>query len=273
MKSILALKKIYYNDHFSQADLEGLTIEEIDKVKKRCQTVAEVRAFIDTIIDEDYRSLSIFDFNGEAKDNKRILNGRESIRAKNQVCKYIWGYSWKDLKGKFTTEAEVKKYISCNSVLMRRLEKGNNVAIYGGSNGPCGRTMIASIIMKEAIKMRLFVPDIVSHTYDWVDFQTLTKDLRDDAPEIADYRTADWLVVENICIPKGETEGQIAYRMNLLDPFFMYRLKNNLPTILVFQYDLRSQLTPLYKTLGVGISNIVNNKRTCKIPLSERGSK
>lgn len=243
--------------------------EDIEKAKKRCMSVAEVKAFIDTIIDSEHRNLTIFDFKGETTNKKQVLTVKEAIRAKNLVCKYIWGYSWQELKKNFKSEEDIKKYISCNSVLMRRLANGNNVAIYGGDNGPCGRTMIASIIIKEAIKMRLFTPDIISQTYDWVDFQTLTDALKDNDIEAPDYRTADWLVVDNIC-SKRESDAQRAFRTNLLDPFFMYRLKNNLPTILVFQYDIRLSKEALYKTLGVGVSNIVNNQRVCRIPLRKR---
>ncbi len=269
MRSILSLKKIYYNDHVSNLVLDGLTEEEIDKAKRRCQTVAEVRAFIDTVIDKAYSKLSIFDFNGETKSKQKALEPKEAMRAKNLVCKYIWGYSWQEFHEKFKTEENIKKHIACNSVLMRRLENGNNVAIYGGTNGPCGRTMVASIIMKEAIKTRLFVPNIISHTYDWVDFGTLVQELFDDSKYIPHYKTADWLVVDNICCKK-ESEKQTTFKTNLIDPFFMYRLKNNLPTILVFQYDIRARNEALYKTLGIGISNIVNSPRVCRIPLSKR---
>lgn len=270
MRSILSLKKIYYNDLVAQLQFDGLSIEEeMERAKKRCRSVAEVRAFIDTLIEKEYRKLSIFDFNGETKSKQKALEPKEAMRAKNLVCKYIWGYSWQELHEKFRTESEIKKYIACNSVLKRRLENGNNVAIYGGTNGPCGRTMVASIIMKEAIKMRLFVPNVVTHTYDWVDFQTLTESIRDNDKEVPDYRTADWLVVDNICCKK-ESEKQVSFRTNLIDPFFMYRLKNNLPTILVFQYDIRARREALYKTLGIGVSNIVNSPRVCRIPLSKR---
>lgn len=269
MKSILTLKKIYYNDHISKLNIKNMEPNEAAIAKKRCQTVACVRAFIDTIIDEEYRGLSIFDVTGETKSKQKALEPKEALRAKNLVCKYIWGYSWQELMERHGSEEEIKRYISKNSVMMRRFENGNNVAIYGGSNSPCGRTMVASIIMKEAIKMRLFVPGIVGHTYDWVDFQTLTNALKENDKEVPDYKTADWLVVDNIC-SKGESEPQVAFRTNLIDPFFMYRLKNNLPTILVFQYDIRLMRGALYKTLGIGVSSIVNSQRVCRVPLLKR---
>jgi len=270
MRSILPLKKIYFKDHFSKFNTNGMSDKQVEKTKRYCRAVAEVRAFIDTIIDREYRNLSIFDLNGETKNGQKALDPQEAMRAKNLVCKYIWGYNWKELVRKFRTENDIKKYVSKNSVLMRRLENGNNVVIYGGTNSPCGRTMIASIIMKEVIRMRLYEPNIISHTYDWVDFKSLIDELREHSDKIPDYKTADWLVVDNIYCPNGETDGQISYRINLSDPFFMYRLKNNLPTILVFQYDIRSSKEALYKKMGIGISNLVNNQRVCKVPLSKR---
>jgi hypothetical protein len=270
VKNIATLKKIYYQNYISKFNFANMSEEEASKTKLRCKSVSEVKSLIDIVIDREYRGLTIFDMTGETKNKQKVLDSKEAIRAKNLICKYIWGYSWEELKSKFGEEKNIKKYISFNSVLMRRLENGNNVIIYGGTNGPCGRTLVASIIIKEAIKMRLFTPDIISQTYGWVDFQTLTKDLRDDSKAAVHYRTADWLVVDSIYFPKGETDGQFAYRTNLQDPFFIYRLKNNLPTILVFQYDIRLKISPLYKTFGIGISNIVNNPRACRIPLSKR---
>ena len=88
MKSILPLKKIYYNDHVSKLVLDGLTDEEVTYAKRRCQTVAEVRAFIDTVIDSAYNKLSIFDFNGETKSKQKALEPKEAMRANNLVCKY-----------------------------------------------------------------------------------------------------------------------------------------------------------------------------------------
>jgi DNA replication protein DnaC len=269
MRSILTLKKTYYKEYLENLNLKGLSEEEATKAKKRCNDVAEVRAFVDTLISKEYRHLTVFDITGETRNKQKALEAKEALRAKNLVCKYIWGMSWEELLTTYKTEESIKKYIAINSVLMRRLENGSSVAIYGGKNGPCGRTMLASIILKEAIRMRLFVPGIITQSYDWVDFQTLTESLRDGSIDVPDYRTADWLVVDNICL-KEESPKQISFRTNLLDPFFTYRLKNNLSTILVFQYDIRLKKEPLYKTLGTGISNIVNSPNVCRIPLSKR---
>ena len=75
-----------------------------------------------------------------------------------------------------------------------------------------------------------------------------------------------------VCFKKDCSAAQRAYKSDMLDPFFMYRFKNNLPTILVFQYDIRSTKDPLYKSLGIGISTIVNSPRVCRIPLNKRES-
>ena len=270
MKSILSLKNIYYKEYLENLNLDGMTEVVAEKTKNRCRSVSEVRALIDTIISKEYRKLTIFDITGDIRNGQKALEAKEALRAKNLICKYIWGQSWEEFLDIYKSEDAVRKQIATNSVLMRRLENGSSVAIYGGRNGPCGRTMLASIIMKEVIKMRLFVPGIISHTYDWVDFNTLTEFLRDGSVEAADCRTADWLVVDNIC-SKDESPKQVSYRTNMTDPFFSYRLKNNLPTILVFQYDITIKTSPLYKTLGTGVSNIVNSPNVCRIPLSKKG--
>ena len=126
--------------------------------------------------------------------------------------------------------------------------------------------MIASIIMKEAIRLRV-THRKRSHTYDWIDFSKLVQAIENKSNDLADYRSCDWLVVDNIQ-RKNRTAKQITFISDLIDPFFIDRYKNKQPTILVFKFDIRDKSLLMEQLLGVGINRIVESKRTYKIPLS-----
>ena len=57
---------------------------------------------------------------------------------------------------------------------------------------------------------------------------------------------------------------------DLVDPFFLARLYNRQPTILVFKFDIRDKSFDIENTFGVGISRIIDSRRTFKIPLCEK---
>jgi len=175
---------------------------------------------------------------------------------------------WKVIKEKQTNldKKSTMKFLRENSVMDRRLKNGNNVVIYGQKNQPIGRTMIASIIMKEAIKLRV-TRNTRRHTYDWIDFNTLMSAVDKDSFDLADYRSCDWLVVDNI-MSKYRSAKQTTLLIDLVDPFFIDRFDNRLPTILVFKFDITNPAMMIEKRFGVGIKRIIESNRTCKIPLS-----
>ncbi|MEI6297209.1 MAG: hypothetical protein WCO84_06265, partial [bacterium] len=111
-------------------------------------------------------------------------------------------------------------------------------------------------------------------TYSWVSYPTLCNRLMDKAngdathsDEISNYEDADWLVVDSIQITKGN-EGSKLFRASVLDKLFGERLENSLPSILVFQDDISKQ-DDLTSEFGVFINNIVNNRKSFHVVLSE----
>lgn len=249
------------------------TEDEKQKVWNDCILVAETKACADLIIPEDFKDYDIFDFNGRSNKGEKILEPQEALRAKNLICKYCWGVDWTTLKNRFNDDEEkIHKYTTCNSILNRRVKNGTNVVIFGSSNKPMGRTMVASLIMSEAIKLRLKAKEGRVHNYEWVDFSMLKKEIIEDGQsrEVLNYKWSEWLVIDGIEKNLQSSDKSRAFIQDKINPFFLERLKNKLPTILVFQFDIRDSTINLSKILGSGIDNIVNSSRTCKIPLSKK---
>lgn len=248
----------YYNKDYSQLNL----IES-----KVIDTNAEIFAYIESIIPDNYIKYTIHDFTGNKNDSgTKLIDTTVARNAKDIICKYCWGKRWTDINNK--DDETIKKILRNKEVIEERFNNGNNVVIYGSSKAPMGRTLIASIMMKEIIKMRQ-KPSCKTHTYDWVDFSTLIQSLAGkDTNESANYYACDWLVVDDINRNFFVTQAQKNYIAECISPFFSKRLRNRQPTILVFRFDITDDNLILENEMGMGISSIINNNRTFLIPLS-----
>jgi hypothetical protein len=120
--------------------------------------------------------------------------------------------------------------------------------------------------MKEAIKLRL-KSGRKDHTYEWVDFAILKEALSNDFESVMDYRNCDWLVVDNITKILFTSAKQQSYILDLINPFFLDRFNNGLPTILVFKFDIRCTTINMEDLMGTGVSNIMNSSKTYKLLL------
>jgi hypothetical protein len=265
MKNIQAIKDKYQKEFSKEyCDLDNISLCEKDIC--HCRILSEVWAYIESVIPEEFRHLSIFDFSGDSKDHQRLVSSPIVIEAKNLICRYCWGSSWIDVKKKYKTESKIKEFFNHHSRMEERRKKGNNVIIFGESIQPIGRTLIASIIMKEAIKLRMKKGDR-GQSYDWVDFSSLKDGIINDRDDIVDYRSCDWLVVDNIEYNEFATVKQKHFLNDIVTPFFIGRQSDNLPTILVFKFDIRKKTFNIGDFLGSGIEGIVNNRKTLRIPL------
>jgi len=263
IQPIIEKKKIefaskYYKKRFTELD---------EKSSHLVTCAAEVWSYIENTVPEKFHKLTVFDFDGYSENGYQL---REDItaNAKDLVCKYCWGITWKDAKKKFSNEKAIKEFFKNNSVMLERLENGINVVVFGESSTPIGRSMIASIILKQAIKLRI-LKGKKSHNYEWVDFSMLKQSIKNDLDDLVIYQSCDWLVVDDVTYSMTSTERQKAYFSELINPFFIERYKNKLPTILIFKFDYRKDFFNVEECLGVGISNIINDNKTFKIPLSQ----
>ena len=268
--------KAVYAKKYCNKKVDDLTIAELIEVKK----IAEMGAYLDGVIPDGFENYTIFDFNGYAinkKDNIKTstISKKVALRARNIICKYCWGLSWKEIAEiRKKDEKAIKKYLRNHSDMMRRYKNGNNIVIYGESKMPIGRTMLASIVMKEAFRLR-GTYHTIDQTYDWVDFSKLFRAIEmnvlesdKDITDLTCYKNCDWLVVDNIQ-KKLRSEKQTTLYSDLLDSFFIDRYETGQPTILVFKFDIRDKHFDFEKTYGTGLSKILESNRTFKIPLSE----
>lgn len=272
MKNIENFKKELiqnFAQKYENKDADRLTEVQL----KRISFIAEWWAYIYSVIPDDFEDFTIFDFNGCAvnkKDNRstNTISKRVAAVAKDKICLYCWGIRWKEIyQQKKEDKESINTFLTNKSIMFDRCKHGNNIVIHGQSDRPIGRTMLASIVMKEAIRLRV-TQRLRGQTYDWVDFGKLFQTIEQDTMELADYKSCDWLVVDNI-IKKPRSDKQTTLMSDLIDPFFLDRFYNKQPTILVFKFDIRDKLFDLEKMFGIGIGRIVESPKTFKISLSE----
>jgi len=273
MKNIEKIKsgylRLFAKEYCNKKDVIDLTEEEL----LIYSSLAEFWAYVYSVVPEEHGHFTIFDFLGYTlnktnNDKKVVIPSEIALYAKDEISKFCWGMDWKMIKEKKEelSQKNIMKFLREHSMMDIRLKQGRNVVIYGVSDQPIGRTMVASIIMKEAIKLRI-THHARRHTYDWIDFNTLMSAVEKDSLDLADYRSCDWLVVDNI-LSKYRSAKQTTLLIDLVDPFFIDRFNNRLPTILVFKFDVSNSAMMIEQKFGVGINRIIDSNRTYKIPLS-----
>jgi hypothetical protein len=272
MKNIETIKRnftaLFAKEYYQKDSVSDLTEAE----SSVCLSIAEFWAYVTSVVPDEHSHYTIFDFMGYTLDkitNEKdvVLSPSVALFAKNQVCQFCWGMDWKEVNEKTILMDKKSKmaFLRKHSQINKRHKLGNNVVIYGRSQKPIGRTMIASIIMKEAIKLRIS-RNARRHTYDWIDFNTLVEASRNDTFDLADYKSCDFLVIDNI-IDTYRTAKQNTFIVDLIDPFFIGRFNNHLPTILVLKFDINDPSISIEKSFGVGMNKIIESNRTYKIPL------
>jgi hypothetical protein len=269
MKNIERLKEKYLN-FFAQKYHKKFPQELSGDSLFKCSMMAEVRAYIDLYVPQPH--LNIFDFDGRVPDYdgrmKQVIPDDVVIEARDKVCEYCWGKKWSELHSHFKGDPDkIQKYMRYHSVMAKRLEEGNSLVIFGESSDKIGRTLVASIALSEAIKLRIR-PGQRGQNYEWVDFPRLKNEIRNDTDEAASLRSCNWLIVDNIIRPHYASREQQSYVVELIDSFFIDRVESMLPTILVFKFDIREHTFNVEEDMGVGISKIVQSDKTFLVPLS-----
>jgi hypothetical protein len=248
--------------------------------------MAQVWAYRDSVIPNVYRNFTIDDFTGmtdEGKDKKRLLKQNVVVRAKESVIKYCWNGIEEG------EEYDPMAWLS-KSAMSHRRQFGTNVCIYGNpwtsdnSTGvvkvikqPLGRTMLAAVILKEAINLRMLPgTNHLSDRYGWINYHQLTTMLMEKANNRKDFdddiwhnETADWLVLDGLELRK---DAGTAFRASVLDQFFVTRATGNRPTILVFQDDIsKCGSDELRDYFGAQISTqIVGNSKTHHVAMLDK---
>ena len=254
-----------------------------NKSRCECALLAEYHAFKNMIIPEGYRKFTVKDFTGELGSGL-FLDNVVAATAKKQVIDYCYGSVPVDFIRKMSINS-----IDTIPILRRRLENGNNIVIHGDatrqivaansgdnivSEKPLGRTFIASIITKEALKLKIDKDHYKKH-FDWVDFSNLTRVLKSnedsDRYEAQYYQECDWLVIDDITENTlASSPAQKAWTGQMYDAFFSNRYRDRLITVLIFRFDVNRRRSEVESAFGVSITKIIDDKKTYVIGLTDK---
>jgi hypothetical protein len=233
-------------------------------------------AYMQCIIPQPYCKFSIWDFDGCCQE-KQLLDGDIALRAKQQLVKYCWDdITLGDIQK--LQLSEQKSSIDAKTAMPRRRKLGHNVVICADNREyssdskdpaakPTGKTFVASLIIKEAIKLRALTGH-ADESYGWISFSALTGYLKKEDPALMYVRGVDWLVVDDIPNNFNASATSQSYISSVLDSFFLDRVEDKLPTILVFRFDVKKHAVRWEEQYGIGISRMVNNPNTTIISLS-----
>ena len=233
-----------------------------------CKKTAEIQAYLYKVLGKEYYRYTIWDFDGRSnnKDQDIILDTDHILEAKKKIISYCWrDVSLDDIACSDKNSLNLDE----KSIIDIRKRNGTNVVIYASADGtPKGRTIAASIIMKEAIRRRT-LPGRSIDSYEWIKFPKLMHIIQDrDNYEDGTIKYCDWLVVDDITSQSGGTRASARYVASQIDPFFIERQDSGLPTIFVFRFDIDGEGVMWEEQFGVAIAEIVSDPNTCKIKLS-----
>lgn len=239
-----------------------------------CRKMAEIRGNIDYVIPQEYRDFTINNVRGIVKtqDGKEIKAwSDETAAAINQnLNKYLFGADADSATGRDSFNKASK--------MDRRYSEGANLIIHGKpprkktDKGmpthpiPTGKTMIASLIMKEAIWRRLYSTNRAD-TYAMISYQTLRQDLRLKSDRAYSLKEFDWLVIDDISEPANDQDFNHQHFLTLFDDFLMTRMENRLPTILACDFDVLSK--DYTDSLGYSFQKMVTSKNTWLIKVGD----
>lgn len=253
--------------------------EYCSKSSCSCSKMAEYHAFRDAILPKGYRKYTIDDFTGEMQDGS-FLDNEIAIKAKQQVCKYCYGTT-DIIKLSKMSNAELRE----KSIVGQRMIQGNNIVIHGEpkkyfekvndsqnkviSEQQMGRTFTASLITKEALKLKI-TSEHHKKTFDWIDFSNLNQSLKNSDFEIHYYEECDWLVIDDITVNVlMSSPAQKSWIESVFNAFFANRYQKNLVTIFIFRFDINKRRSELESVFGVTLSKIIDDKSTFVIKLGD----
>lgn len=280
MRNFTNLLKFYTDK--KQSTCPSFVNENCKEQFCKCKISAEIWTYIDTIIPESYRRQTIDDFVGMTTEGHAVLSAKAVKHAKAQCMNYCWDVS--KIKPGMSYDASWLNH----TLMPKRLANGNNLIIYGDpwssknkaeNNFPqtfrkkLGRTLLASIVMREAIFQRIKT-NHMEETYGWYSYNKLLNKLMEDADGKSDHSSeidgliiSDWLVIDGFELQKVSDNAK-NFRISVLEKFFSERVERNLPTIIVFQDDI-SKIGDIRSEYGYAIEEIVTAKKTHSIVLKE----
>jgi hypothetical protein len=261
-----------------------------------CAKFAEIHGLIHSLIKPEYRNANFRWFDGKVRnigstEIVQTLSQDVTSLCKNvrmQLANYLYGdYQLvaKNIRELKMGEDEYGRWI-CNrnllnnfSVLDERFLKGENVIICGDpyktqkdgvrfipTKIPQGKTLLASIIMIDAIHRKAFSSN-KAKSYEWISFLQLRQKMKSKDSEkndLEDFQYADWLVIDDIdLIVQNNMSKSDLWTKEVFDSFLMERIEHRLPTILVCDFDIGKE--SLKDKMGAAFEKIVTASNTCRI--------
>ena len=249
------------------SDIEQFYNKKLDELRSRCRiyqqdtnrcpaarclcaSVAECMAYHNSTLPHGHQLAEISAFDGHVNGNRTVENHSVNI-AISKIMDYCFGDS--SINPMLTRYDLHKK-----SKMDDRFDNGANLIIYGDSSGisknKLGKTMLASIVMKEAIWRRMFKTN-KAYTYSFKSCPEIVDDTisKKNAEQNVSPFTADWLCIDDIFLRTRQTQG------NVLDQIMSVRLRENLPSIIVIQFD-PFKLQSAEEAIGNHIMKMLSDK-------------
>ena len=255
-----------------------------------CAKAGEIYGLIHGIIKPEYRNATISWFTGTVPgENKKSSDESGSkeelcIRVQKILSAYMYGDSKNILKNpelkmgkdQYGRSIYNRKVLDAESRMDQRFENGESVVIHGepyrllkserasfvASKVQQGKTLLASILMMEAIHRKAFKSNKAS-TFEWISFLQLRQKLKDTSEDndIDDFQTADWLVIDDIdlIIRNGISKADLWTR-EMFDSFLIERIEKRRPTILVCEFDITKE--SLKDKMGAAFEKIATSSST-----------
>lgn len=203
-----------------------------------CSAVAEVNGYCSKILPSGFDSADLGKLNGYANGCK-VLSDQVVRRVMSKIGDYCFGEEISDSIPNRTRLNQISK-------MDMRFDEGHNLVIHGSAgnnNGsgsgkvPLGKTLIASIVMREAIWRRMFSSN-KAFSYMFTSAEMLMDSVFSSKKikEIPPSRTVDWLCIDDIY------SGRM-HLSHVLDETISYRMSVKLPTILVLQFDATQNIS------------------------------
>jgi len=193
-----------------------------------CSAIAECVAYQKTILPSGFADLEFSNFTGIV-DGNRTVNSHAVKDALSKILEYCFGDS--------NVSISLSRYdLHKISKMDERFNSGHNMIIYGNSisigKNKVGKTMLASLIMKEAIWRRMF-KDNKAYTYLFKSCPELVDDIisKRYQDQVVNGLNADWLCIDDIFMKNRPGQS------SALDQIISVRLRQSLPTITIIQFD------------------------------------
>jgi hypothetical protein len=195
-----------------------------------CSAVAEVNGYCMKTLPSGFEHSDLGNLNGIA-NGCRVLPEYVVRRVLGKIGEYCFG---EDIADSIPNRTQ----LNLMSKMDIRFNEGHNLIIHGGNAQggsrnkiPLGKTLVASIVMREAIWRRMFSSN-KAFSYMFTSSEMLIESVFSSKrmKEIPMARTVDWLCIDDIYTGRSHLSS-------VLDEVVSHRMSVKLPTIIVLQFD------------------------------------